>query len=446
MSQLGEELASPALGKVLGRSLSGAFLAAGVSSSEVYHVALTGGPCGGKSTALSIITEKLGALGYTVFAVPEVATLLHNGGASFRPEMTTQQLISFEASVMKAQIALEDSFLEVARACGSPSVVISDRGTMDVQAYMSKHDWQLLLNVEHWQVSELRERYTAVFHLVTSAIGAEEFYTKSNNDARRESLEEARALDHVTRSCWLGHPRLKIFGNTPGEAFMDKIQHVVDAMLGVVGLPTPVQHERRFLVSLEHGRKAMGLSEWAVEEDGKRVCFEEFDTVIHYLVPVQVDGSAAPLNPRLMQRSHNGAQTYHYSLKKDISNDGGDVTHQIVNAQMLSGKEYLQMLSLKDPKHRVIRKRMRCFLYKSVYFTLNHYLGCNDTAEFYLLEAEDSTNRPVCDLLPARLLAHGQFTEVTGQERYTSFGCSLLEQGEWDPYAVALTPGGMCSS
>jgi len=41
----------------------------------------------------------------------------------------------------------------------------------------------------------LREnRYDAVLHLTTAAKGAESFYTKSNNAARRETIEEAREV------------------------------------------------------------------------------------------------------------------------------------------------------------------------------------------------------------------------------------------------------------
>ena len=42
---------------------------------------------------------------------------------------------------------------------------------------------------------DLRDNYDAVFHLVTAAKGAEEFYTLSNNTARTETVEEAMNLE-----------------------------------------------------------------------------------------------------------------------------------------------------------------------------------------------------------------------------------------------------------
>ena len=61
---------------------------------------------------------------------------------------------------------------------------------------------------------ELRDNYDAVFHLVTAAKGAEEFYTTANNSARTETVEEAAALDDKLISAWTGHPHLRVIDNT----------------------------------------------------------------------------------------------------------------------------------------------------------------------------------------------------------------------------------------
>jgi hypothetical protein len=50
----------------------------------VYKIVLTGGPCGGKSSAMAKLRERLQSLGFQVFIVTEIATLLMTGGATFR--------------------------------------------------------------------------------------------------------------------------------------------------------------------------------------------------------------------------------------------------------------------------------------------------------------------------------------------------------------------------
>jgi putative protein kinase ArgK-like GTPase of G3E family len=46
----------------------------------IYKIAITGGPCGGKSSSLRRIQEDLTAKGFRVFSVPEVPTLVVQAG------------------------------------------------------------------------------------------------------------------------------------------------------------------------------------------------------------------------------------------------------------------------------------------------------------------------------------------------------------------------------
>ena len=56
-------------------------------------------------------------------------------------------------------------------------VLLCDRGTMDVLAYIGKDTFDEVLEDNGWTVPQLRDqRYEAVVHLVTAAIGAEDFY------------------------------------------------------------------------------------------------------------------------------------------------------------------------------------------------------------------------------------------------------------------------------
>ena len=79
-------------------------------------------------------------------------------------------------------MALEDNFRDIAEKCSLPegrhAVLLMDRGTMDVLAYVGKDQFDDVLEEFNWTVPQLRDqRYEAVVHLVTAAIGAERFYT-----------------------------------------------------------------------------------------------------------------------------------------------------------------------------------------------------------------------------------------------------------------------------
>ena len=90
--------------------------------------------------------------------------------------------------------------------------------------------------------------YDAVFHLVTAAKGAEEFYTKTNNLARLETIEEARIADDKTLAAWAGHPHLRVIDNSVN--FADKIKNLNKEISAFLGEPEPHEIERKFLIKM----------------------------------------------------------------------------------------------------------------------------------------------------------------------------------------------------
>jgi len=56
-------------------------------------------------------------------------------------------------------------------------------------------------------------------HLETAANGAEKFYTGENNEARYESIEEARVLDKKLIDAWTGHPYYFVVDNKTSHSF-----------------------------------------------------------------------------------------------------------------------------------------------------------------------------------------------------------------------------------
>ena len=224
-------------------SLTAAEMNSIVPPNPVYKIVLTGGPCGGKTTLLARLSPYLRERGFEVMTCPEAFTLLVTNGMQAGDYFASVDgmPIVVQDSVLDMQISLEDSLERVLRARGKPAVLLCDRGLLDGKAYMDEGGWQKLLEKRECACeSHMREgRYNAVFHLVSAAEGAEEFYTLENNQARTETAQEARDMDHKTRNAWVGHPNLKIFDNSTG--FEKKLQRVVEETAKLVGLPTEMQ-------------------------------------------------------------------------------------------------------------------------------------------------------------------------------------------------------------
>lgn len=181
---------------------------------SITKIVITGGPCGGKSSALRHIREAFEPLGYCVLTVPETASELIGGGVA---PWTCGTNTAYQICQMKLQLYKERIFDEAARSMvgtdGQKILIVCDRGAMDNKAYIEDAFDEVLLAVGESEESLLR-RYDAVFHLVTAAKGAETFYTKANNAARTEPPEEAAALDDKVLSAWKGHPYLRVVDNS----------------------------------------------------------------------------------------------------------------------------------------------------------------------------------------------------------------------------------------
>ncbi|CAM9687502.1 unnamed protein product, partial [Heterosigma akashiwo] len=166
----------------------------GPKKANVFTIALTGGPCGGKSSCLKVVKAALEKQGYGVYLVPETPTILIGGGAEYPGINGGQSLIEFERGLIDLQLQMENSFLGIAASVPKKSVVICDRGLLDVKAYMPRALWEEVLDAMGLREPDLVARYDLVLHMVTAAKGAEKFYTTANNAARKETPEEVPEL------------------------------------------------------------------------------------------------------------------------------------------------------------------------------------------------------------------------------------------------------------
>lgn len=145
---------------------------------KVYRVVLTGGPCSGKTSSLAHVHAACKQAGFDCLVVPEVPTILMEGGATYPGLEGGHRLIAFEAALIRLQLQMEESFLMIARSLGKPTVMLMDRGSVDICAYLMPKDWLATLSaLGGLTTADLLVRYHQVIHLVTAADGAPSFYT-----------------------------------------------------------------------------------------------------------------------------------------------------------------------------------------------------------------------------------------------------------------------------
>ncbi len=199
-------------------------------NNKITRIVLTGGPCAGKTSALELIVDHFTNKGYKVFTIPEMPTLFTQSGMNY---LTKNKDFFYEGekATLEMQLAFEDRFTLMAKTLDRPCLIVCDRGTMDISAYMTEDMWNHLMELAGTTSESLRRRYDAVLHLTTTACGSEEFYTTSTNAQRYEQANEegmriARELDRKVYEAWTGHQYLKVIDNQ--EYFSQKAQKVVE--------------------------------------------------------------------------------------------------------------------------------------------------------------------------------------------------------------------------
>lgn len=191
---------------------------------EIFKIVITGGPCAGKTSALAKIKEHFLKIGYGVITIGETATELISGGIA---PWTLVSNYEFQRAILNLQIQKEDIIFNATNLLKDYDkiLLIADRGVMDNKAYLTNDDFYKLIDEYNLSENDLLNRYDAVFHLVTTARGAEKFYTLSNNGARTESLQSAIDLDDKTLMAWSNHKNHIILDNSTN--FEDKIKKLI---------------------------------------------------------------------------------------------------------------------------------------------------------------------------------------------------------------------------
>ena len=201
-------------------------------SKKIFKIVLTGGPCSGKTSSRDYLKKYYEDRGWVVYVVPETATILFESGVTYRNGDMT--IGAFQRAVAEMQKMHEDKFVEIAKRISAEKVLILyDRGIMDGGAYMEPEDfYPMIEEVYDDKTENILNRYDMVIHLVTTAIGAPNFYSY-NNPMRSETPEQAAEKDRKTEKLWSAHHNLlKIDNSTNFEQKLKKISDLVDSNLG----------------------------------------------------------------------------------------------------------------------------------------------------------------------------------------------------------------------
>lgn len=320
---------------------------------NITKIVITGGPCAGKSTAMSWINDAFSSLGYTVLFVAETATELISGGVA---PWTCRTNADYQCYQMMLQSKKEEIFERAADGMQAEDIlIVCDRGALDNKAYISEEEFASCLRRIGTNEVELRDGYDAVFHLMTAAKGTDA-YTLSNNSARKETPEQAIALDDRVISAWTGHPHFRVIDNSTD--FEGKMRRLIAEIASFLGEPEPYEIERKFLIEYPDIK-------W-LESDPNCKRIEIVQTYLK---------SDEGAERRVRQRGIGGHYTYTLTEKRKVTD-----VKRVEIERRLSKDEYLAYLMEVDVTRHPIRKTRFCLTYQNSYFEIDVYPFWNDKA------------------------------------------------------------------
>ena len=374
-----------------------------IGKTPVPKVVLTGGPGSGKSKGLAMLVRKLGEMGYTVMLVPEVASDLFGRGVKLSEVLKDQRTwAEFQRIILKAQFASEKISRQLIDIhSGDRKVIICDRGAMDGMAYVDPDLFKAIAaKAGISSISQIRDRYQGVVHLVTAAIGAEGFYNL-NNPSRHETIEEAALLDGRTLAAWTGHEHLFIVGNRDNGTkilFRKKMTNLLGAVCKIIGIPVPIEIEKKYLLSLD-----------ATPPPGS-VAFDITQTYLKRLNP-DIERRVRRRVP--VDHSSTEGTTYFYTEKELIDKNTREERYE--DEKMISEETYLNLLGEKDLALEDVIKRRFCFPWENQYFQLDIL---SEPLPVVLLEIELTDKRRIPSLPPLLPIIR----EVTEDKRFSNHG------------------------
>lgn len=309
---------------------------------NVIRIAISGGPCSGKSTAIEYIKRYFEKKDIPVFVLEESARILLENGAD------RSNMLEFENAVFNHQLEAEeklDELIKEADVIEQESIIaIYDRGVVDAYGYLNEADRNKLIKRTGIDLINAWCRYDAVMFLET----AENYETDAE---RTESEEEARRISDSILSVWMGHPHLRYI--KAKEQIEDKFKSLKNE---IKSLYWSIELEKKFLI------------EYPNINDFEK--YKPFKAEIEQIYLTSEQGSH-----RIRKRGANGSFAFFETIKYRLA---GDKCVEI--EKIISENEYNELKKEADPeKHPIIKDRY-CFLYDGQYFEMDVYPFWDDKA------------------------------------------------------------------
>ena len=186
-------------------------------------IVLTGGACGGKTESLPFIKKHFTELGYDVYIVSEMATILILGGIT-APKVGGK---NFQELVVGMQLEIQKTYERAISLSGNnKNLIIFDRCPIDAMMFISREEFDDIANKFDKTYEEIINSYDGIIHMEAVAKTFPELYTSENNNARRDEGDHTIETDNRLLEAYREHPNRVIIGSY--KEFNEKVKKLIE--------------------------------------------------------------------------------------------------------------------------------------------------------------------------------------------------------------------------
>jgi len=374
-------------------------------------VVLTGGPGGGKSSALATLRDRLSKHGFQVLVVPEVATtLLGNSGGYDAAWAGTRKHVELQEQLLRFQMFQEDTYRRVAKLRPEkPYVILHDRGTLDGRVFCTDAEWADSVAAAGTSEEELLKRYDLVMHMTTVASGMDHLYEygpESSNPARYHTPDQARETDLRAQEIYAKHPQVRVVPTFADfSQKIDTVVHYVEKALQVDGVAGP--RERQPVPP------TCGTAAWPVRREVHETQVTFLDTkftecisrrcMLHAceagaLAAEPCEGASVSTSDGAGSLPAEQKQNAFYEYRREVNQ--GDRT--ICARQVLAPEAYQLLRDRRADRCVEVKKRAECFTWEGRHYELLKYSAADgapldagkDPASFQYLDKPEGAPVP----------------------------------------------------
>lgn len=350
---------------------------------KIPVIAIIGGTTSGK-TSLMVTLFELVKYGFQPIIIGEIATRVFNSHISPKDF----SVYNLQKLIVQEGLATEDHYQEILQKYQGKlkPVIITDRGVPDTQAYCNDGDYEKILSELGYTPGKVLVKYTAVVYLQTIATTHPEVFKRvflSNphrvevvwkNGVKPEgvvteddinwdaTIANALASDERVLSAWSGSAKICQVPNY--SEFEDKKRSFLQIILGILGIPTPIEKEYKFLPGLEFTLERLfqtGLTITPIE------------IVQHYLIETPMRETCTyPVNAyqvveRVRSRKMGKHTEYIYTLKARV--EGDKFPYEV--ERLIDMEQFIELMDYRDEEKRAIKKTRYYFIYRGQNFELD---------------------------------------------------------------------------